>query len=250
MGKRPARVVFDEWETYVRDSENGPFFISFDAEAEREDLTKPLPFCARVLIPIHEPNQNGGPVSPESEQLWDMEDGLCAALAEHRVDCRLVGRVTHNGIRELVFQLSDWESFRPPVGLWMGEHDDYEIDVSEHEGWEFFNDIIRPSAEDRLFMADQGVVNNLVKAGSDPEKEHGIEYVFHGEQDGLKKVAHALQARGYTAMQPLDFKSGECVMVKRMTLDVYEIFSESLANGQTAEEFGARCDGWGAEVVR
>jgi hypothetical protein len=40
-------------------------------------------------------------------------------------------------------------------------------------------------------------VDSLVETGSDPQKEHSLEYVFMGEADGLKRVAQKLQKRGY-----------------------------------------------------
>src|SRR5262249_26123526 len=106
---KATRVVFDDWDTYVSESDGKALFISFDVEAAREDLTATLTNCARVIIPVARPNANGGPVPPESERLYAMEDDLCAALAQNRVKCRLVGRLTCDGIRELVFQLDDWE---------------------------------------------------------------------------------------------------------------------------------------------
>jgi len=249
MDTKPCQIVFPAWNTYVSETDDGPLFVSFDEEAALKDLTDTLEHCARVIIPIRQPNRNGGPVKPESELLWNMEDELCSALAQHGVLCRLVGRLTHQGIRELVFQLDDWQSFRAPVGLWMQAHADYAIDVSEHEGWDFFNDCIRPTPERWLHLADESVVDNLIKNGSDPQKEHALEFVFVGERPGLEATAKALRGRGYRPLRELDFDQGEMVMVKAMKLDVDKIFEESLAHAQTAEEHGVKYDGWGALVV-
>src|SRR5262249_49150058 len=122
MPKKRSRVVFDSWDTYVSQSDDRPLFISFDVEAAENDLTETLTKCARIIIPIHKPNRNGGPTSPESERLYDLEDELCAKLVEHNVACRLVGRLTCGGVRELVFQVDDWDTFRPPVGLCLTDH--------------------------------------------------------------------------------------------------------------------------------
>ena len=250
MAKTPTQVVFDQWDGYVREFDDGPVFIGFDVEAAQDDLTDTLTSCARVMIPIHHPNQNGGPVSPESEHLYALEDELCQGLADHGVCCRLVGRVTHAGVRQLVFQLEDWECFRPPVGLWIMAHEDYEIDVAEAEGWDFFDDVIRPSEETWLYLADSSVVRGLIDAGSDPEKAHALEFVFCGSQRGLRRLAGALASRGYTALPSNDFASGTIVMVKPMTLDADAIFQASLAHRDLAAELGVEYDGWGAEVVK
>ena len=38
MAPNKTPVVFDSWDTYVRETDDQPFFISFDVEAAREDL--------------------------------------------------------------------------------------------------------------------------------------------------------------------------------------------------------------------
>jgi regulator of RNase E activity RraB len=250
MSGEPTKVIFDPWGTYVAETEEGPLFISFDDGATREDLSASLPHCARVIVPIQNPHESGMPVSPESERLYQMEDQLCALLSEDGVECRLVGRLTHAGVRELVFQLADWDAFRPPVGYWMTQHPEYELDVSEHEGWEFFNEIIRPSLEDRLMMADRRVVDGLIEAGSDPQKPHVMDHAFRGPGDALRKLADALASRGYRPQDTLDFDSGLIVLVKEMTLDLGSIVEESIANHRLAAEHGAEYDGWGAAVVK
>jgi regulator of RNase E activity RraB len=250
MSKKRTQVVFDSWDTYVSQCDDGPLFISFDVEAAEKDLTHTLTHCARVIIPIHRPNKNGGPASPESEHLYDLEDELCTALVDHGVSCRLVGRLTCAGIRELVFQVDNWDSFRPPVGLLIMAHEDYEIDVSEHEGWTFFNDVIRPTADIWLMLADRRVIQGLLEAGSNPEKPHALEFVFNGDEEGLRQAARNLQKRGYVPLSPPDFSSGQVVMVKKMALDEEAILAESQAHKELAEEYGIEYDGWGAEVVR
>src|SRR6516162_10187276 len=101
-----------DWESYSYQS-NGEFVVvGFHAAADKIDQSA-LPFCARVIIPIRQPNQNGGPEKDEAEVLWSMEDRIVEVLEAGNVACGLLGRLTHGGLRELVFQLSDWETFRP-----------------------------------------------------------------------------------------------------------------------------------------
>jgi regulator of RNase E activity RraB len=250
MAARKTQVVFDAWDTYVREGDDAIYFISFDVEAAQNDLTHSLPHCARVAIRIHEPGPSGGPGKPEHERLWEMEDQLCATLSENRVICRQVGRLTHGGYRVLIFQLDNWDTFRPPLEQWIAACDDYVIKVLPSEGWEFFNDCIRPGPDDWLFMADNSVIQNLLKAGSDPQKPHALEFVFLGEPKALKRVAGLLQEDGFRPLKPLKSKSDHVVMVKEMPLDVRTITSTSRALSRMAEEQGVKYDGWGAAVVQ
>lgn len=245
----PPEIMSDEWNTYVAERDDVTMFVSFDEAIVRSEPPRDLGLCARVMIPIHSPNAAGGPLSPEAEHLWAMEEALVERLQEHEVRCRLVARLTYGGLREIVFQLHDWESFRPPVGLWIMEHEDYDIDVSEHEGWEFFDEYIRPRVEDELFMADHSVVRALLEAGSDPEREHVLEYVFVGDADGLKRVIPALKERGYTPVSEMDVASGVITMAIRLPLNVARIVGQTIANHKLAAEAGVECDGWAAAVV-
>jgi hypothetical protein len=245
-----TKVIFDEWDTYVRETEDGPIFISFDVQAGREDLTDTLTHCARVSFPIHEPGESGGPQSPENERLWQLEDELCAALSRNGVACRQVGRITYQGQRVLVFQADNLGTFEPVFRKWASGCTDYDVKLSPAEGWDFFDECVRPDAEDWLFMADSSVIRNLMQAGSNPEKEHALDFVLQGDPGKLAEVADILEARGYERSRRFDPSSGEIVMVKRMPLDLRTVLSASLDLYHMAGEKGIKYDGWGAAVVR
>jgi hypothetical protein len=249
MSPQPTRVVHDAWDIYVTQTGRGPLFVSFDEEAAREDLTATLRHCARVAVRIHHPNPNGGPVPPESDRLNVLEDALCDVLSTAGVECRLVARLTHQGLREWVFQLESREGFLAAVETWKAHCPDYHpVQLVEHEGWEFFDACIRPDEATWRWMADQRTVESLVKAGSDPTREHDLEFVFLGPREGLEAVARALRARGYTG--PAHGQPEALVMVKRLPLDLEAISAESEANDELAATHGVGFDGWGASTVR
>jgi len=47
MPKKQSQVVFDDWDSYVAQSDDKPLFVSFDVEAARQDITDTLAHCAR-----------------------------------------------------------------------------------------------------------------------------------------------------------------------------------------------------------
>lgn len=224
--------------------------ICFDDEVTEGESPQELSLCARVIVPILETKPNSSwPIEQESQKLYDMEDELVDQLQSAQVFCRLVGRLTYDGLREIVFQVGDEDAFRPIVGRWMNHHKDYEIDVSEHEGWEFFDEYIRPSDEDRFFMAEDRVIENLLKSGSDPSLEHELDYCFDGDAGPLKAVAQRLLSEGYQHHDELDFDCGRIELFKRFVLDRQLIREESWKNRQMAEQLGADLNGWGAASV-
>ena len=73
------------------------------------------------------------------------------------------------------------EAFLAVVEAWKGECPDYHpVRLREHEGWEYFDACIRPDEATWRWLADQRTVEQLVEAGSDPHREHALEFVFLG----------------------------------------------------------------------
>ena len=96
-----------------------------------------------------------------------MEDQLNEALARAKVVCRFVARLTHGGVRELVFQLEDLKSFGSVLSQWQESIKDYKIEYERHDGWEFFNDVVRPGRDDVDGPCD-GVVDSLAESARRP----------------------------------------------------------------------------------
>lgn len=247
MSAKP-QIVFDEWGTYVSDDGEKVIFVSYDEGATQEDRPAELTECIRVLVQMHL-TEDDQLTSEENSQLYTIEEDLCAMLENARVHCRLIGRLTYETTREIVFQVADAEGFHKVFAAWQKKHDAYEVQETSHEGWGFFDEVLSPTDADRIFMADQAVVERLIEAGSNADKEHRLEYVFCGDADALEGIATVLEARGYQFDEKADYASEQIVMCKSLPLDLGQIVSESLANHQLAEECGVVCDGWGCAIV-
>jgi hypothetical protein len=235
------------WEAYSYQTDNGPVVVGFHADSDKINRES-YPYCARVLVSIKAPDRNGGPSQDEAKTLWDMEDRLVAALDTGGVPCKMLGRLTHGGIRELVFQVADYTPFRPPVGVWMSKHPEYEIDVSEHDGWEFFIGSVWPSATSWMLIMDRRVVDNLIRSGSDPTKTHSLEFVFRGDSARLQGLQAVLGARGYSL---LNFAPEESLLVMAATYPLHlpTIYRESISHRDECARLDLEYDGWGASVV-
>lgn len=241
-------VPENNWEFYSYQTDRGPVVVGFHADADKIDQAS-LPLCARIIIPIKRPESHGGPGREEANTLWALEDSLTELLSSHSVHCQMLGRLTHEGVRELVFQIHDWETFRPPVGKWMMQHNNSNIDVSEHDGWDFFFNSVWPSPTSWLLISDRRVVDSLIRSGSDPKKLHSLEFVFRGPTPLLEQTRTTLLSRGYTLIQ-LKPDEGVLVMAKPMTLDLGPIYEESLFHEAECKNLGIEYDGWGCLVVK
>ncbi len=240
-------VPQENWETYFYNAPKGPVFVTFWQDAKK--IGEEYIFCARVVITIKKPNENGGPNQSEADKLYKIEDELTHFFKEHKTNCILLARLTHDGNRELVFQLQQWDTFRPPVGLWMLKNKDWEIDVFEHQGWDFFNDSIWPSEIDWKFIHDRRVIDSLVEHGSDPQKEHSLEYLFEGKEEKLQQLKGHLNERDYQD-GPKEEDPQRLLMIKKLPLDINLVFAETMQNEKICQEWDIAFNGWGASIQK
>jgi len=235
-------IVSDEWNSYVADRDGVTTFVSFDEKLAADDLPTELQQCTRIIVRILHPNEVGAPVPPENERLWQMEDELVASLQSEEVPCRLIARMTYKGLRELVFQHADRDSFRAVIEAWISSQGDYEAEVSEHQGWAYFEDCIRPRHEDTQLMRDNEQISELIQHGADPDVEHALQFAFSGSSEKLQLVAESLTERNYH--RPDEPTEGALQMSIRMSLDLQLVTRESLLNRQLAREAGVKFHGW------
>jgi len=238
------KVVQGKWSVFGRRHDDVFMTVSFDDDATFTPLPH-LNLCARVIIPILETKPNSSfPIDVESETLFAMEDQITGALQDKQISCRLVAGLTYEGLRELVFQVEDKDAFRSLVGSWMKAHPSYKISVSEHEGWDFFDDYIRLTDSERRHIAEGRVIDNLIKNGSDPSLPNDLGYCFEGKKRVLRKVARQLAKKGYQEVG-LDFENEQITFSISMPLDRGCIKAESDANEELANDSGASLNGLG-----
>ncbi|MBA0048024.1 DUF695 domain-containing protein [Mycobacteroides sp. LB1] len=246
-----SQILYGSWDIYTRSDENSCEVIAFDFEAAKYDLSDDLPYCALIKIDIKNPGPSGEPVEPEAEVLYDMQDALVSRLAQDGAVCRLVARVTHSGVRELIFGVATWEEFGPPVGQWLSEHDTYVIDVFELPDWSFYDEYVRPTTETLEYLEDRQTVDHIVKSGVDPSECRVIDFFFYGTLVQLAETSQVLRQRQYSAddMSTDDREPGRMCLEahKHMTLD--ELYDETRLHRELARQQGIIYDGWGTSIA-
>ena len=95
---------------------------------------------------------------------------------------------------------------------------------------------------------DQDVINNLIKYGSNPEKEHSIEFAFFGDWSNMNKVKDILLTQGYT--QDASQTDKMLVITKFHKLHLDEIKAETKKMEDLAKQYNVEFDGWSAAIVR
>ncbi len=249
--KKSANIVGNSWAMYSYNYGEGQrAIISFDVERAQEGDHEGCNHSIRVIIRIPligRVLENGLPVREELPKLQQLEDDLLQMLEKHRVSCRFVGRMSYGGMREFMFQVEDVETFRAGVSRLDRRAGDYEIELREGEGWQFFDEKVKPKPVFWQQISDHRVIEELVKAGSDPHSLHLIEHTIVGEDEKLLRIRDELQASGFTEVWLGD---GRLVMGKESRLTLDEIFGVTGKLFSYCKAVGVKYDGWGAAVVK
>jgi regulator of RNase E activity RraB len=249
--KKSVRIIGDSWAVYsCTYGEGQRAVISFDVELGKEERHKGYNKSIRVIVYVPLAGrvlQNGLPVREELPRLEQFEDDLLGTLQKRSVDCRFVGRMTYGGMREFVFQVEDVKAFRDSVSRVERTTDDYRIELKEGEGWQFFDEKIRPTPVFWQQIADQMVIQELIKAGSNPRAPHWIEHSIIGERQKLLKLRDELIENGFTEIGMGD---DHLTVGKTSSLDIDEIFGVTAKLSSYCESIGVKYDGWGAAVVK
>jgi regulator of RNase E activity RraB len=112
-------------------------------------------------------------------------------------------------------------------------------------GWKLYSSKIHnPTMVDK----DQDVINNLIKHGSDPEKDHIIEFAFTGEWPKMNLIRDMLLTQGYA--QDITQTNEMLIMTKTHKLHFDEIKADTTKMEKLAKEYDIEFDGWGAVIVK
>jgi hypothetical protein len=240
-----------KWQTYSYSYGSGQrAVISFDVDAATEPRHLAHRWCRRVILFLElcELRDDGLPRDEEvREHLLTMETDLTIRLRRDRIDCRYVGRMFYGGMQELVFQVEEVAGFERVVAWWVDTLAHRRVELLESDGWDFFDEKIRPGPAHWQEIRDRRVIGELVAAGSDPSRPHPLEHTFEGPSARLDEIARQLGADGFRRHR----SSREVLVVSRAaTLDHDEIARLTRALHAYAAAMGVAYRGWGSPVVR
>jgi hypothetical protein len=213
------------WEVYSYTYGDGMVaVISFDVESAEAEEHADHPHGRRVIafLPEGEVSDNGLPSQKAVQRLDALEDGLLQALRAANVEGRFVGRMTYGGMREFVFQVTDAPGFARALTAWRDWQNGWRIETREREGWGYFDEKVRPSANGWRQIADRRVID--------------------------RQIAAALAEDGFAG--EVDEAEGRLMMARAEPLDLPVINRLTTALAHYSEGLGAHYDGWGTPVLR
>jgi regulator of RNase E activity RraB len=95
---------------------------------------------------------------------------------------------------------------------------------------------------------DKEITNRLIEHGSDPEKEHAIEFAFFGDWSNMNKLKEVLLTQGYT--QDSNQSDHMLIMIKKYKLHLDKIKSELQKMETMAKEYDVEFDGWSTSPIK
>jgi regulator of RNase E activity RraB len=238
-------VVSESWQTFMTEGPFGPLWVSFDTEAMEEEVRASRPKCLRVIMQVDEPDEDGLPGEDETDVLGALEDELVDRFTIAKAPVRLVGRLTHGGLRELVLQVGDVEAAKMVITGWSGAAE-LEVDLHEHEGWTFFDDMVWPSDADWEQIANRDLVEQLVEAGCDPTAPVAADFTFTGPHEALVALSATLRDSGFEVA--LDDGGEVLEATQEVGLEPISLTALTIELAVMAERHGAAFDGWGAAI--
>jgi len=243
------QVVSGRWEVFqYRNQQGNMRVISFDFDLAQGDRPENLDTCYRVTLHLMVENlQPGGlPVEGMVVQLEEIERDLITSLETAEVNARMVGRMTFEGKREMVFQVEDETHFEKILSIWLIDFPDFRPAFQKEAGWTYYEENLIPTATEWQQVADRQMIEKLLNAGSHPQKAHLLEHALTGPDDALNIMAEELEGGGF---QVLHKQNGQLVVQRPSYLNLEEVSAISGALFRFATDVGVQYEGWGARVV-
>jgi hypothetical protein len=238
--RRHSVVSGGEWKTYEYPLETGGRgFVAFDVGHADEAQHVVGPHGRRVVLEAKTLPDGVTPADAHVESLME-------ALIEAKARGVLVGTHRFDGVVEYVFQVEQPAAFDAVIDAWLARSK-APARLERHEGWTYFDDVLRPDARDEAWMEEAAVIARLVEAGSNLKKPHELEHVFVGTPEQLGTIADALLDRGFRIVER---DNATLTVARAVLIENRDVTATTMPLRRLAEAVGAEYDGWSCDVVK
>ncbi|MGG1629569.1 DUF695 domain-containing protein [Rossellomorea sp. NRS-1567] len=246
----------ENWDVYFGYIEDRMASIVLDMDITEEVNTEEYhhPYCIRFKV--KRPNEDGFPIGAEADRLGDIEDSLIDSLDTHHFVH--VGRVTTDGIRDLIFYSNQKEQdalvdaaerFSQPAG--------YEVEVfriEEDEPWEFYYDILYPNQYQQQHMGNRHVVERLEESGDTLQVPRKVDHwVYFDHPKSMKRFTKAIKKEGFSIESETGHPNEEgkyVLTISRVDLvDLPSINEVTDLLVEISETYDGEYDGWETLVI-
>ena len=210
-----------------------------------------------VSFQIQEPGKYGLGEPEEAEQMYDMEDHVCATL--DGTPLRYVGRLRNHGQWQMFFYgpagheaAVDASAAAAVQQLGMRT---YEFGSKADATWDVYRQFIFPDPERHQWVLDHRVVSNLQQHGDNNTAPREVDhYIYFQDQAPAQACADAASAHGFTCKLTHDPSQGDLPhglhLVRSDPVELGHIHNVVMQLIQLASQHGGEYDGWGCPIAK
>ncbi len=242
------QVDNNNWEIYHWYNESGLLgLISFDQTYIRAEDRKNFSKELKVIINIPESRQFEQLPTPDEQQFQlKIEGELIELLQQREIDCKHVGRRTDEGKRQFIFECNDMHGLVGVIDFWKGQLPEYQIQYVEGIVWENYIKIL-PDEFDWQQIGNSRVIEQLINAGSNEEKEHLIEHAIFGSVSDLESLKMDLEGFDFKF---ISLNEGILEMGCVAVLDLDEVTDQTSFLIEKSIEYSCKYNGWQTGIVK
>ncbi len=239
-----------EWAFYLTDVNDkvASIFLDLGLRDAAPDSANPHLVCCAVEM--KSAREDGLSSAEEADVLGTIEDDLDEALGSLAI---AVGRITTVGLRELFYYSADPEPVESAIRKTLEQKHPsykYECDVSVDASWDFYLNVLYPSAEEMQLIQNERTVVALAEQGDLHDVPRAISHwaYFSSDEDRQSFLTEAAAA-GFKVEDEFETESGALGVEVEHVERVDEIDEATLQLFRLAEAHNGDYDGWESMVV-
>lgn len=253
----PGVAQTEHWDTYIARWAEGPGSVSLNMALINVCPKSTMPFVIVTGVTYKNCREDGFPLKGEFENLYKISDAVNALVAEMTVS-------EHAGTFTIQCERLDYIYVKDTVGireklaaLYSTNFKDYKYytNIKPDQEWKAYTEFLYPDEETFEYMANEKVIDNLLKSGDDLSKarqvDHWLYFATVKQRDAFLEQ-----------IKPENFKVEAMQTIKENKLpfqlhisrvDSIEIRSISLVTinlRKIAKSHSGYYDGWETYVVK
>ncbi|OLS40047.1 DUF695 domain-containing protein [Bacillus sp. MRMR6] len=244
----------ENWDVYFGYIDDKVASVVIDMDIFNEINTEEYQYAHCLRLNVKNPNEDGFPIDAEADQLGEIEESVIDFLAPRNFIN--VGRVTTDGVRDIIFYSSQDESdsiavaaqrFIQPTG--------YEasiFQIEEDENWEFYFEYLYPNQYQLQHIGNRQVVGHLESSGDTLEVPRKVEHWLYFENTKMmKRFAKAVKKEGFILENETHEEGKYILTISRVDLvDFHSISEVTDLLVKISEQYEGEYDGWETMVIK
>lgn len=209
-----------------------------------------------VEIPMHRASDNGLPSNDEFPILASIERSFEDILTG-RINAIFAGHLHCEGTMSLYFYIAPGTDSDDLLQRSIQPFKDYSFEyrVKPDPDWEGFFDFLYPSPIQHQRLANEGVIQNLLKHGDNLEKERKVEHwIYFASEADRSRFLDSIADQGFSVedlSEDEDYELPYKAQISREDKVTLEATDEYILDlWQKAQDFNGNYDGWETFIVK